>query len=454
MQDHDTTAPAQRAGEGDDEIVFPDWPLEPVQATAADEAAAEILGALIQHAHRPSYPPDLSPDWQTAYDAVCEVHDTDFRTRFRAFTEAINEDEDFVLKLNLVNEAMPEGVDRTHQTREAYSADELMAPPPAIDWAVPNLFARPSLNFLIGQPGAKKTYLATDLAACVALGKPWLNHPTHQSHVLFVDEESGLYQLWGRFAAALKAHNAPWGLPLHAISLGGFDLRDPADAERLTNRALSHGSGLIIIDALANLMRGATDSSLASVQPVLFRLRRLAEQTRSAVLVLHHANKEGDFRGSSGIAASADLMLMAHSQPTSSYVELRTIKARFYAPPPFAARADFTPAADNSPRIIFHSANLQDDPFVFASEQKRAQQLKIAQSPSLAAVTPAQPSAALAILTYLSQHPSATRQAITSQLNAFSPTTIRSVLHQLNASGLIKRSDPAGKGTPATYETA
>lgn len=437
MQDHDTTAPAQRAGEDDDAIVFPDWPLEPVQATAADEAAAEILGSLIQHAHRPSYPPDLSPDWQTAYDAVCEVLDTDFRTRFRAFTEAINEDEDFVLKLNLVNEAMPEGIDRTHETREAYSADELMAEPPAIDWAVPNLFARPSLNFLIGQPGAKKTYLATDLAACVALGKPWLNHPTHQSHVLFVDEESGLYQLWGRFAAALKAHNAPWGLPLHAISLGGFDLRDPADAERLTNRALSHGSGLIIIDALANLMRGATDSSLASVQPVLFRLRRLAEQTQSAVLVLHHANKEGDFRGSSGIAASADLMLMAHSQPTSSYVELRTIKARFYAPLPFAATADFTPAADGSPRVIFHPTQLDPDGLT-------------AQPPA----SGAQPSAALAILTYLSQHPSATRQAITSQLNAFSPTTIRSVLHQLNASGLIKRSDPAGKGTPATYETA
>lgn len=184
-------------------------------------------------------------------------------------------------------------------------------------------------------------------------------------------------------------------------------------------------------------MRGATDSSLASVQPVLFRLRRLAEQTRSAVLVLHHANKEGDFRGSSGIAASADLMLMAHSQPTSSYVELRTIKARFFAPPPFAARADFTPAPDNSPSIIFHPTQLDPDGLT-------------AQPPAPGA----QPSAALAILTYLSQHPSATRQAITSQLNAFSPTTIRSVLHQLNASGLIKRSDPAGKGTPATYETA
>lgn len=430
MQDQDTaTQPASE----DDAIVFPNWPLEPVQPTAADEAAAEVIGALIQHGYRPNYPPDLSPGWQTAYDAVCEVLDTDFRTRFQAFTEAINEDEDFVLKLNLVNEAMPEGVDRTHQTRESYSADELMAAPPTIQWAIPNLFPRPSLNFLIGQPGAKKTYLATDLAACLALGKPWLNHPTNQSHVLFIDEETGLYQLWNRFAAALKAHNAPWGLPLHAVSLGGFDLRNVADAERLTHRALSHQTGFIIIDALANLMRGSTDSSLAAVQPVLFRLRRLAEQTQAAVLVLHHANKEGDFRGSSGIAASADLMLMAHSEPTSNYVELRTLKARFFAPPPFAARADFTPAPDGSPSVIFHPTELQTE----SSET----------APRLAPRN----GAALAILTYLSQHPTATRQAITRSLPAFSKLTVRNVLEQLRESNLIKRINGDRKGKEAVY---
>ncbi|UYN90435.1 MAG: AAA family ATPase [Anaerolineales bacterium] len=442
MQDQDTAA--QPASE-DDAIVFPDWPLEPVQSTAADEAAAEVLGALIQHGYRPNYPPDLLPGWQTAYDAVCEVLDTDFRTRFQAFTEAINDDEDFVLKLNLVNEAMPEGVDRTHQTRESYSADELMAAPPTIQWAIPNLFPRPSLNFLIGQPGAKKTYLATDLAACLALGKPWLNHPTNQSHVLFIDEETGLYQLWNRFAAALKAHNAPWGLPLHAVSLGGFDLRNVADAERLTHRALSHQTGFIIIDALANLMRGATDSSLAAVQPVLFRLRRLAEQTQAAVLVLHHANKEGDFRGSSGIAASADLMLMAHSEPTSNYVELRTLKARFFAPPPFAARADFTPAPDGSSRVIFHPTELQAEPSVFASEQKRAKQ------PPSVGVLGAKPSAALSILTYLSQHPTATRQAITKALPAFSQATVRNTLQRLKRTALIKRTNGQRKGAEAVY---
>ncbi len=37
------------------------------------------------------------------------------------------------------------------------------------------LFPRPSLNFILGTFGSKKTWLALDLAVSVALGRGWLD---------------------------------------------------------------------------------------------------------------------------------------------------------------------------------------------------------------------------------------------------------------------------------------
>jgi hypothetical protein len=432
----DTSAAATHPSLLDPDMEW-EWPdiNDVPKPTPEDLHAAEILGRLIAYGYVPDPVPELPPVWADAFEAVRDVVHDDRRTRFSAFTEAIAQDPLFALKLNEVNRAMPRTVDRLLQTREAYSADELISAPPQLDWAIPGLFVQPSVNFLVGEPGSKKTFLATDLAACVAMGIPWLGRPVNQTHVLFIDEETGLYQLWGRFAACLKAHAAPWGLPLHAISLGGYDLRDKYDAERLTHRALTYNAHFIVIDALANLMRGAGDGNIAAVQPVLFQLRRLAEIARAAILVLHHTNREGDFRGTSAISAAADLMLQVHSAPDDDLVKVNTIKARFYAPPPFAARADFTPAADASPRVIFHPAE------------------DVASSSAPAPLASRPKTAALLILDQLSQA-SASRSQLEAQLPQLKAGNLRNVLFQLINSGLVKRQNPGKKGKKAVYSLA
>jgi hypothetical protein len=439
MSDFEFNQPIEDQSIEDDEPIFPDpseefVPPDPSsfpQPTAEDLHAAEVIGRLIHYGYQPSPEPLLPDDWDPAYEAVTEVLHEDQRVRFQAFVDAMKDDPLFVLKLNEVNRAMPRTVDRMLQTREAYSADDFMTSPPELAWTIPDLFVRPSVNFLVGEPGSKKTFLATDLAVCIAMGKPWLGHPVNQSSVIFIDEETGLYQLWGRFAASLRAHAAPWGTPLRTISLGGFDLRDPQDAERLTHRVLNFQARFVVIDALANLMRGAGDGNIATVQPVLFQLRRLSEITEAAILILHHTNKGGDFRGTSAIAATADLMLQVRSAPADSYLEVSTLKARFYAPPPFAAHADFTAAQDGTPRIILKPAELTNDIL--------PPQLPLSQ-----------PNAALAILSCLNAEP-ATLLSLAERLPSFSHNTLRNVMHQLKKSGLIHRVNRGQKGVQAVY---
>ena len=134
-----------------------------------------------------------------------------------------------------------------------------------------------------------------------------------------------------------------------------YDMRSSEDSKVLTDRALSLGADLIIIDALADLMR-ASENGVASVQDVLFNLRRLADLSRAAVLVLHHTNRRGRFRGSSAINASVDLMLAIDSSPTDSYIEFRALKARFSAPLPFAANAVFSTTTDGKPTLHMETA--------------------------------------------------------------------------------------------------
>src|SRR3989304_3432927 len=90
-----------------------------------------------------------------------------------------------------------------------------LKPPPPVEWVVEGLFSRPSINLLVGDPGSKKTVLALDLAACVALGKPWLGKPVVQSPITYVDEELGMQRFLGRANAALQAHGAVAETPFH-----------------------------------------------------------------------------------------------------------------------------------------------------------------------------------------------------------------------------------------------
>jgi predicted ATP-dependent serine protease len=205
---------------------------------------------------------------------------------------------------------------------------------------------------LVGAPGAKKTFLAIDLAVCVAMGKPWLGKPVRQGPVIFVDEQIGPHALKSRFNAALQAHGAGPETPLYFTSLANYNLRENESANNFTDFVESWQPSIVIIDSFSNLLQGANESSLGAVLPVLFSLRMLAEFNHAAVLVTHHTNRHGVFQGSSAISASMDLILAVESAPSETLIQIQPAKSRFVAPPPFSARAHFDTAQDGTNRFF------------------------------------------------------------------------------------------------------
>lgn len=316
----------------------------------------------------------------------------------------------------------------THRpVRTVHTAQLALSPPPVPEWCVQGLFARPSLNLLVGDPGSKKSLTAIDLAVCVALGKPWLACPVEQKPVLLIDEEAGLHRLWKRLNSALTAHQAPPETPLHFITLGGYDFRVNADILDLTQQVQTIGPGLVIIDALADVMRGGDENSVPAVHPILYELRRLAEDCRTAIVIIHHNNKQGAFRGSSSISAAVDHMLAIVSPPAESLIRISTLKSR-----------------DVSPITLHARAHREPDRFWLAPAEGE---------PTPPTILPPQLSpSAHRVLNFLAQRGQATTSQLMAEISENTPGAIRNLIHHLVVGGYLIRVDGRSRGAKATFE--
>jgi len=390
------------------------------------DQAPRLLSILIDLGLAESPSAELPPEWQQAYETVRGVPGGR-EQRLQAFMRALAGQPtgnamywDMVMAAPLATTSP-----RRRERFRIHSAAEVLKPPPAVDWCVEGLFSRPSLNLLVGDPGSKKTYLALDLAACVAIGEPWLGRKAAASPVLIVvgDEESGLPRLWARLHGVLGAHSATPATPLHFISLAGFNLRDRDEASLLQRYAHSLGAGLMIVDALADVMPGGDENKVQDVQPVFQHLRHLAEDCRAAVIVIHHTNKQGGFRGSTSISAAVDLMLAVESEPRSPLVQLRTLKSRDILPTSFSARANF----EN--RRFWLSAT---------EERHAPTQTKLGKAGS-------------GVLAYLAKNGEATTQEIMAGVEGISPKQVRKALYPLAQDGAIVRLNPHEEGKAAVY---
>ncbi|TXI80661.1 MAG: hypothetical protein E6Q39_02265, partial [Crocinitomicaceae bacterium] len=57
------------------------------------------------------------------------------------------------------------------------------------DWLIHGFFESDSMSLLFGDPAAGKSFVAIDLAACIATGKDWHGHKTKQGAVIYIAGE-------------------------------------------------------------------------------------------------------------------------------------------------------------------------------------------------------------------------------------------------------------------------
>ncbi len=217
-------------------------------------------------------------------------------------------------------------------------------PQEPVEYLVEGLIARGSVTLWFGDSGAKKSYAALSLGVCVASGKDWLSFSTKKARVLFVDEESGDRRMRNRSWLTARGElpgESTDQLPFEYVTMAGWLLDDPTDAVLFQALIEKSGAELVVIDALCDVMVG-DENSKKDTQPVFRNLRKIADELNVAIIVIHHSNKAGGYRGSSAIKAAVDNMTKITSPEGGQFINFAGEKFRDLDPIKWAAKAVWT----------------------------------------------------------------------------------------------------------------
>lgn len=194
-----------------------------------------------------------------------------------------------------------------------------------------------------GATNVGKTYLATQLAVCIASGQPWLGHPCSQSKVLMLQGElpPGLYAksrlrpLVDRVGILDNISFFNWSFNLAESSkyreaFGGDAWTGFQEFEAMLEE---HTPGVVCIDPLQSY-HNLVETSNDQLRELLKRLKRVAMARNLGIIIVDHDRKAGgdgaiSVRGASAKTDLADSVIGIqrdeHKVVRLSYDKLRYI---------------------------------------------------------------------------------------------------------------------------------
>jgi hypothetical protein len=280
-----------------------------------------------------------------------------------------------------------------------------------------NLFARPSLNVILGPLGSKKTWLALDLAASVASGRGWLGFRGPQSPSLFVDKALGASALQHRVRSLLSARGSSINFPFYFYS-NFTPLTDPQEYDFLLSQSRVLNLGLIVIDSLFFLSLHLNRHKLHALFPILENLRNLALAANAAVLLIHDLSKHRTDLAAPLLDMGVDHVLATESLEQNPVIHLRTLASR----------------NQQSISILTQPGSMTFKPGS-----------RFYPTPSTLGLVGRK------VLAFLRSVDSAPTQHIIASVSA-DPGRVSNVIQEMLMDGYIRRTNPGGRGTRALYQ--
>lgn len=198
---------------------------------------------------------------------------------------------------------------------------EMLKPSEVIKRPPPRPLIRGLLNldsesWIIGAPGSKKSFVALDMAAHVALGIAWQGMQVTAGRVVMIVAEG---------AGGLGPRLAAWQIE-HKRDLSDdiYILPRPVQAANLSAWAVLReacrriGPVLVVLDTQARVTVGLEENSATEMGVFTEAVRTIREATGACVLTVHHTGRQGgDARGSSAIDGAQHTELKVISEKGS-----------------------------------------------------------------------------------------------------------------------------------------
>lgn len=174
--------------------------------------------------------------------------------------------------------------------------------PPPIPWIVPGVLAMKSVTLVYGDPGVGKSMVALAISKAITEGETVMQLECQKGRILLLDAENGKDELHRRIRA-LKFRKG-----LSPCEVTGFSL--DVNLLQLEEELMASGfPGILVLDSLRTLWPEGDENDSGTVTRMLTSLQALARSLDMAVLVIHHPNKSGGFRGSGALSAVPEIVI-------------------------------------------------------------------------------------------------------------------------------------------------
>lgn len=162
-------------------------------------------------------------------------------------------------------------------------------------------------SWLIGKSGSYKSFVALDMAGCVATGKPWHGHAVTQRPVVIVVAEGATgtklrVGAWEALYGPMGPHLYFLPRPVQASNATAWDA--------LTEVCVRVDAGLVVIDTQARVTVGMDENDNTAMGIYVERADQIKRATGACVLTVHHIGRNGtDARGASALDGAQDTEL-------------------------------------------------------------------------------------------------------------------------------------------------
>lgn len=203
------------------------------------------------------------------------------------------------------------------------------------DYVIDKYIEADSLDLMFGEPGCGKSFVAIDMACCVASGIPWHGHEVKKGPVIYIAGE-GQNGITKRFKAWCVKHNySMQNLAVFRSKRAAqlYDMSvavDVAESVRAIVDEIGEYPSMIVIDTVARNMGGDENSTQDMNQFIEHVDALLRHPYRAAVMLVHHSGKAspGQARGSTALRGALDAEYMVEQDGGSKMIKMTNKKMK------------------------------------------------------------------------------------------------------------------------------
>jgi hypothetical protein len=186
--------------------------------------------------------------------------------------------------------------------------DEGVAELPDPSWLVDGILPAGGLTLIYGATKSGKTFVALDMALCIASGTSWHGHPTEQRPTAYVMGEG---QSWLKERiAAWKLTNQLDGRTGARFTVDPVSIMETRDVDEIAAGLEPIAPGAVMLDTLNRTMGRGNENAQEDMTAYVAGCDRIRRATGANVVVVHHTGwDDGRERGSSVLRSAADTVI-------------------------------------------------------------------------------------------------------------------------------------------------